>query len=77
MELKEAIEVLKAKREERLPLFMDVRVIYEAIDTVLAELDKKEKQIKNYQNTIEVIEELGRMKIEKQIELARQKWGDK
>ena len=32
-------------------------------------LDKKEEQIKNYQNTIEVIEELGQMKIEKQIEL--------
>lgn len=45
MELQEAIEILKAKREERLPLFMDVRVIYRAIDTVLAELEKLNKRI--------------------------------
>ena len=41
MELKEAIEILKAERERRLPLFMDVRVVYSAIDTVLAELDRQ------------------------------------
>ena len=43
MELKEAIEILKAERERRLPLFMDVRVVYSAIDTVLAELENKNK----------------------------------
>ena len=46
-----------------------------AVKTVLAELDKQNEAIENYKNTIEVMEELGQMKIEKQIELARQKWG--
>lgn len=62
MGLQEAIEILKAKREERLPLFMDVRVIYRAIDTVLAELDRlqienkeKEEIIKDMQDELKHI----------------------
>lgn len=40
MVLKQAVEILKNYKEDRLPLFIDVRVVYEAIDTVLAELDR-------------------------------------
>ena len=54
MKLKEAIEILKAKREERLPLFMDVKVIYRAIDTVLAELDRLQIENDAYKNGLEV-----------------------
>ena len=39
MVLKQAAEILKNYKEDRLPLFIDVRVVYEAIDTVLKELD--------------------------------------
>lgn len=45
MVLKQAVEILKNYKEDRLPLFIDVRVFYEAIDTVLAELDRL-KEIK-------------------------------
>ena len=45
MVLKQAVEILKNYKEDRLPLFIDVRVVYEAIDTVLAELDRL-KEIK-------------------------------
>ena len=45
MVLKQAVEILKNYQEDRLPLFIDVRVVYEAIDTVLAELDRL-KEIK-------------------------------
>lgn len=53
MELQEAIELLKAKREERLPLFMDVRVIYRAIDTVLAELNRLNLENRKLKSIIE------------------------
>lgn len=43
MVLKQAVEILKNYKEDRLPLFIDVRVVYEAIDTVLAELDKQKQ----------------------------------
>ena len=43
MELQEAIAILKAKRI----LFEDLKVVYRAIDTVLAELDIR--YVKGYQ----------------------------
>lgn len=43
MVLKQAVEILKNYKEDRLPLFIDVRVVYEAVDTVLAELDKQKQ----------------------------------
>lgn len=59
MELKQAVEILKNYKEDRLPLFIDVRVFYEAIDTVLKELDKQ-KQVTSEptDNNTEKIEEL-------------------
>ena len=45
MELKEAIEILRAYRVGGYGTLMDIRVMFEAIDTVLAELDKQ-KQVK-------------------------------
>lgn len=41
MELKEAIEILKAYRIGGYGTLMDIRVMFEAIDTVIAELDKQ------------------------------------
>ena len=45
MELKEAIEILRAYKIGGYATLMDIRVMFEAIDTVLAELDRQ-KQVK-------------------------------
>ena len=61
MELKEAIREIKLWIDElKEAIFLDFydKRYLRAIDTVLAELDRKDEEIKNYQNTIEVIEEL-------------------
>lgn len=44
MELKEAIEILRAYRVGGYGTLMDIRVMFEAIDTVLAELDRLQKE---------------------------------
>ena len=46
MELEKAIEILKAYRIGGYSTLMDIRVMFGAIDTVLAELDK---QTENYE----------------------------
>lgn len=70
MDIEKAIDILRAYRVGGYGTLMDIRVMFEAIDTVLAELDRQNEEIKNYQNTIEVIEDLGRKKIGEIVEKA-------
>jgi regulator of replication initiation timing len=49
MELKEAIAILKAKRI----LFEDLKVVYRAIDTVLAELNRLNLENRKLKSIIE------------------------
>ena len=54
MELKEAIAILKAKRI----LFEDLKVVYRAIDTVLAELKRLNLENRKLKSIIEDITDI-------------------
>ena len=54
MVLKQAIEILKEYKNGKLPLFIDVRVIYGAVDTVLTELERLQIENDAYKNGLEV-----------------------
>lgn len=54
MDIEKAIDILRAYRVGGYGTLMDIRAMFEAIDTVLAELDRLQIENDAYKNGLEV-----------------------